>query len=270
MTNNTQTHAFEAAARATGLDVMLLAEYGSQAHGTATEASDHDLLGIYVEHDHQLYGLEKPETANFRVLADGNLQMLGVAANTPRSGADDVEMHFHPLRKYVSLAARGNPTVLSAMWAYDDLAVVRTRAGDMLASVREAFLSKHAGFRHAGYARAQRDALLGLTNKRTNRPELVALHSYDTKYGAHLIRLLYAGLDLVRDRTFHLPMKPEQLDLLREIRRGEVPLEDLLTLSEKLEHELTTETTDSNLPDSVDYEVMNTLLRDIRNHHLGR
>lgn len=266
----TLTPSFERAADATDLDVMLLAEYGSQAHGTATAESDHDLLGIFVERDEQLYGLEAVDTANFRVLPTGELRQLGTSDATPRSGADDVEMHFHPLRKYVSLAARGNPTVLSAMWAYDSFAVVSSTAAELLVAHRDEFLSKHAGFRHAGYARAQRDALLGRTNKRTNRPELVSLHGYDSKYGAHLIRLLWAGLDLVRDRTFHLPMKPEQVEFLREIRGGEVPLEDLLALSDKLEHELTSETEDSNLPDSVDYDRVNTLLRDVRNHHLGR
>lgn len=266
----TSPHPVPVAAAETGLDVLLLAEYGSRAHGTATDTSDHDLLGIYVERDHQLYGLEVADTRNYRVHPDGALSLMGVSAKEPRAGAGVTEMHFHPLRKYVSLAARGNPTVLSAMWAYDSLAVARTAAADLLVSQRDAFLSKHAGFRHAGYARQQRDALLGRTNKRTNRPELVSLHGYDTKYGAHLIRLLLAGLDLVRERTFHVPMKPEQVELLREIRRGEVPLADVLTLSEKLEQELTTETEDSDLPDAADYELINTLLRDVRNAHLGR
>lgn len=266
----TLPHSLELDGTETGLDVLLLAEYGSQAHGTATPESDHDLLGIYVERDHELYGLEKPESQSFRVHADGVVLRLSASAATPRSDSDQTEMHFHPLRKYVSLAAHGNPTVLSALWAYEHFGIVRSFAGDLLTNSRDVFLSKHVGFRHAGYARAQRDALLGKTNNRTNRPELIKQYGHDVKYSAHLIRLLMAGLDVVRDRTFHLPMKPEQIELLTEIRRGEVPLEDVLSLSEKLEHELTTETEESNLPDSVDYDIVNTLLRDIRNAHLGR
>jgi len=257
------------AVRATSLDVAMLVEYGSRAYGTANVSSDRDLLGVYVEHDHEIYGLRSADTQVFRYDDDGELTQM-VSENDPRAEATDVEMVFHPLRKYVSLAAAGNPAVLGTLWSTAELKVLPSAAGELLAEGRALFLSKHAGFRHAGYARAQRNALLGHTNRRTNRPELIALHGYDTKYAAHLIRLLMAGLDLVRDRVFHLPMKPEQLEQLAEIRHGEVPLEDVVTLSEKLEQELTTETEDSDLPDSADYDAINDLLRQVRNVHLDR
>ncbi|MFF2053725.1 DNA polymerase beta superfamily protein [Leifsonia sp. NPDC058194] len=268
--NIAESHRLRAAIDSIGVDVMALIEYGSRAHGTADENSDHDLIGIFVEHDHQLYGLERAETLIYRIHPDGKLQRMGVSDAETRSGADVIELSLHPLRKFVSLAAGGNPSVLSTLWAPAVLQLTGGRASALLIGHRDAFLSKHAGFRHAGYARAQRDALLGRTNKRTNRPELVSAHGYDTKYAAHMIRLLLAGLDLVRDRAFHLPMKPEQVEIIREIRRGEIALDDLLTLSEKLETDLTTETEDSELPDSADIAAINDLLRQIRNTHLLR
>ena len=258
------------AIESTGLDVLMLVEYGSRAHGTADENSDRDLLGVYVERDREVYGLETAQTRKYRLHPNGGVQYLGANSKHERSGSDVVEMEFHPLRKYVKLAAAGNPTVLSAMWSPEHLDVVHTDAGELLAAHRDAFLSKHAAFRHAGYARSQRGGLLGTSNKRTNRPELIAQFGHDVKYSSHLIRVLYAGLDLVRDRTIHLPMKPEQLELLREIRRGEVPLDDVVTLSEKLEHELETEAADSDLPEEADWSLVNDLLRDVRNLHLGR
>jgi predicted nucleotidyltransferase len=258
-----------AAAESTGLDNLLLVEYGSRAYGTATAASDRDLLGVYVEHDHQIYGLEAAETQKFR-LHHGVLVRMGTGAIETRSHPEDIDVHFHPLRKFVSLAAAGNPTLLNTLWTPDDLKVLGDPAAELLFSFRASFLSKHAGYRHAGYARAQRDALLGLTNKRTKRPELLEMHGYDTKHASHLIRLLLVGLDLVRERTVHLPMKPEQIELLLEIRRGELNLADVLALAEKLEHELTDETTESRLPDSVDFDFINHLLRRVRNEHLGR
>lgn len=276
MMPNSQTHslrdAVASSVQTTGLNMLLLLEYGSRAHGTATEESDHDLLGVYVEHDRQLYGLESAETQNYRLHPGGELEEMGVSANESRSDANTVEMSLHPLRKYVSLAAAGNPTVLSTLWTNtrSDLGMTTSPAGELLLSNRDAFLSKHAGFRHIGYARAQRNSMLGLANKRTNRPELVERHSYDTKHAAHLVRLLLSGLDLVRERTYHLPMKPEQAELLLEIRRGELSLEDVLALAEKLESELTTEVEDSSLPHTVDYGFLNDLLRQVRNEHLGR
>jgi hypothetical protein len=85
-----------------------------------------------------------------------------------------------------------------------------------------------------------------------------------------MIRVLLIGLDLVRERTIHLPMQPHQIELLSEIRRGEVVLADLLTLSEKLENDLLVETDESDLPDSANYEVMNDLLGRVRYEHLAR
>jgi len=270
LTDSVLSNRVLAAVASTGLNTMLLVEYGSRAHGTAAESSDHDLLGIYVEQDDQLYGLKAAETQNYRLHSDGVLESMGVSSSETRSDADDVEMNLHPLRKYVSLAAAGNPTVLSTLWTPGALTMLGSSASELLFSHRDAFLSKHAGFRHAGYARSQRDGMLGITNKKTNRPELILSHGYDTKYAAHMIRVLMAGLDLVRDRAVFLPMKPEQIEFLREIRRGEVERDDLLELSTKLEHELSSETEDSSLPDSVDYDFLNDLLRRVRNEHLGR
>lgn len=263
------THAtIGSAVRSTGLNVAMLVEYGSRAYGTANASSDRDLLGVYVEHDHEVYGLLSAETQVFRFGADGTMVQM-ISENDPRSREDDVEMIFHPLRKFVSLAAAGNPSVLGTLWSMPQHHVMPSAAATLVSEHRHLFLSKHACFRHAGYARAQRDALLGRTNRRTNRPELISVHGYDTKYAGHLIRLLLSGLNLVRDRQFHLPMKPEQIDQLLEIRRGEVALDDVIAWSEKLENELTDETEDSDLPDKVDYDVINDLLRDIRLVHLA-
>lgn len=265
---STKTHSLQTAVQSTGLDVIMLAEYGSRAHGTAVEESDRDLLGIYVEHDYQIYGLDRAGSQNYRLHGDGTLEAMGQSPNESCSGADDIEIQLHPLRKFVSLAAAGNPTFLSLLWSPGFL--IDSDANGLLIGSRNMFLSKHAGYRHAGYGRSQRNALLGLTNKRTNRPALIEEMGYDTKYAAHMIRGLLAGLDLVRERTFHLPMKPEQLALLGEIRRGEIPLQDVLTLSEKLENDLTDETEASHLPDSTEPQVMNDLLRLIRIEHLSR
>ncbi|MBC9927171.1 DNA polymerase beta superfamily protein [Leucobacter sp. cx-169] len=253
------------------LSPMMLVEYGSRAYGTATDQSDHDLLGVFVESDAELYGLDTAATCNFRLRRDGRLEKMGVSANEAKSAHDVVEMHFHPLRKYVSLAAAGNPTVLSTLWT--DLggedSILAGDAAEKLTANRDLFLSKHAAYRHAGYARSQREAMLGLSNQRTSRPDLVEAHGYDVKYASHMIRILISGLDLVHDRTYHLPMKDEHLELLREIRDGQYSCDDAVAMSEKLEHDLVTAAEDSSLPESVDFTKLNALLKEVRHRHFG-
>jgi len=251
---------------------MFLVEYGSRAHGTNVEASDHDLLGIYLETDAQLYGLDIAETQKFRVRADENnspvFEPMLHSPNQSRSNADDTDMHFHSLKKFVSLAAAGNPTVMSVLWSPEP--IITTAAAELLVVRRDQFLSKKAAYRHAGYARSQREAMLGINNKRTNRPELIQIHGFDSKYAAHMIRILLAGLDLVRDRTVHLPMKPEQIALLLSIKNGEVSLDEVLAMSHELEAKLEKEAEASDLRDKVDMTQINVTLREVRNAHLGR
>jgi predicted nucleotidyltransferase len=263
-----QTQTLESALHRTGLDIVMLAEYGSRADGTATADSDHDVIGIYVESDAQIYGLDKASIENFRLHPDGRLETMGIVGNESRSASDVVELSLRPLRTFVSLAAGGNATALSTLWSSET--IVRTSTSDLLVKNRDVFLSKHAARCHAGYGENQRNALLGLTNKRTNRPELSNRHGYDTKYASHMIRVLLVGLNLVRDRAVHLPMKPEQVELLLEIRNGELTLADAVALSEKLHSELIEETAASDLPDRVDFTLINDLLRIVRNEHLDR
>jgi predicted nucleotidyltransferase len=124
MSPQTQTHDLRAAVDSTGLNVLSLVEYGSRAHGTAVESSDHDLLGIYVENDDQIYGLEKAQTQVYRLHSDGKLEVMGISQSPSPAAADDIEMQFQPLRKFVSLSAAGNPTFLSTLWSPDSLTVM--------------------------------------------------------------------------------------------------------------------------------------------------
>ena len=41
--------------------------------------------------------------------------------------------------------------------------------------------------RYLGYLKAQKAAMTGQPGAHTNRPELVAVHGYDTKYATHAL-----------------------------------------------------------------------------------
>lgn len=231
-------------------DVLLLAEYGSRAYGTATVDSDHDLMGIYLESDYQIYGLAEAKTRQTD---------LG-----RRSTSADTDVTLHPLRKYVSLAANGNPTVLSLLWSTEDLIEYRHAAADLLIDHRELFISRRAVTAHLGYAMSQYKALTGQRTKRTNRPELIERYGYDTKFAAHLLRLLLQGIELVRDHRYTLPMPPEQRLLLKEVRQGKPSLEDVLDRADELTARLRRLEVENDLPERPDMDAVNSLLRGIR------
>jgi hypothetical protein len=62
----------------------------------------------------------------------------------------------------------------------------------------------------------------------TNRPELVAIHGYDTKYAMHALRLGLQGIELLTTGRITLPVPEPHRAYLRSIRRGQRPLAEVL------------------------------------------
>ena len=73
-----------------------------------------------------------------------------------RSGPGDVDRTLSSLRRFVRLAATGNPSILIALWAPVDLA---TPLGHDLQSMGEAFVGRHVVPRYRGYMESQTASL---------------------------------------------------------------------------------------------------------------
>lgn len=304
-----------------GLDLIMLVEAGSRSYGTHTPDSDHDLIGVYLESDAEIYGLEQADSIRYRItnenpylgeptveplpenptpkqlkhftqqtsnyasvqkLPDGRyIQRLGKGIKRGRAFVDDIEVVLYPLRQFVTLVISGNANIVTTLWTpfgpkgtnYQEdetqLYSLITPTWETLVKTRGYLMSKHVGFRHAGYARSQRAALTGESNNRTNRPELVAKYGYDTKYAQHMIRLIYAGTDFIADGRFNLPMPAEQVRHLKAIRTGEYSLDRLLEIVDSGIERLEQLTQQSKLPDNVDKDYVNRLLRLLRKDHIN-
>jgi hypothetical protein len=62
----------------------------------------------------------------------------------------------------------------------------------------------------------------------TNRPELVAVHGYDTKHAMHALRLGLQGIELLTTGRITLPVPQPHRAYLRSIRCGERPLGEVV------------------------------------------
>jgi predicted nucleotidyltransferase len=229
---------------------ILSLEYGSRAHGTHTVDSDSDIMSIFVEDPGFVTGIDTIDT-----------QASSTAGVSSRSGVGDTDETAYPLRKFAALAAHGNPTVLTAFFV--PVYIEQTFMGRKLVVNRNLFLSKQAGARFLGYMRGQRDAMTGLKNKRTNRPELIHKFGYDTKFAYHMIRLGMQGIELMNTGRVSLPMIPFQIDELMSIRKGETSREDVLDYSWYLDEKLKSAIDWSDLPDAPDRAKINQLLHEI-------
>jgi hypothetical protein len=72
--------------------------------------------------------------------------------------------------------------VLLVLFVPDKEVIFRDETGAELVRNAHRFVSRLAAGRFLGYLQAQKAAMTGQAGAHTNRPELVAVHGYDTKY----------------------------------------------------------------------------------------
>jgi len=227
------------------------AEYGSRAHGTHTEFSDHDRMAIEVEGPEYITGLETWDVKHQSTAPDGQ-----------RSTVDDTDTTIYGLKKWASLAAAGNPTVLTALFVPNEIDSDRSAPWGRIQYNRKAFLSKSAGKKFLGYMNSQVLALEGKRNKKTNRPELELIHGFDTKFGYHAMRLALQGIELMQTGKLELPMDPIMAGFLTDIREGRHDKQSFLSMIDRTSRDLERAIENSRLPEHPDRGKINNVLHE--------
>ena len=237
-------------------NTILLVTVDSGVHGVALEGTDdHDEMGICIEPPDHVIGLQPFEQYVFRTQPEG-----------ARSGPGDTDRIVYSLRKWARLALNGNPTVLLLLFSPE--IHITTTLGEELRSAHSLFASKRAGKSFLGYLSAQKQRLLGERGQmRVHRPELVDAHGYDTKYAMHMLRLGIQGVEYMQSGAITLPIPEPEREWLRQVRRGEVELNDVLTRVGELELELNDLIHSGPLPAKPDYAGANQLLVDAYQRH---
>lgn len=190
---------------------VLRGQVGSGLHGVTTGADDRDEMGVCIEPPAYVIGNSRFEQYQFRTQPEG-----------VRSGPGDLDLVVYSLRKWARLAEAGNPTVLLLLFLPRAELVTTTWVGEDLQAAPERFISRQAGRRFIGYLDSQRDQMLGKRGRRhTNRPELVDVYGFDTKFAYHAVRLGIQGVELLTTGRITLPIPEPDRIWLQELRRGE-------------------------------------------------
>lgn len=211
---------------------------GSTVHGLNLPGhDDRDEMGICVEPIVHFFGLR----ARFEQWVH-RTQPQGV-----RSGPGDLDLTIYSLAKWAKLAVGGNPSVLLLLFVPRQWLSVRTNVGRKLQEMAPAFVGDNIFGPYLGYIQQQRDRLTNKV-KMPNRPELIAAHGWDTKYGGHIIRLGYQGIELASTGRLELPMREPERSRVLAIRRGEVPEAEVLDEARELEELLKTMRDERALP----------------------
>lgn len=209
-------------------DTILVTEVGSTAHGTGLgpTVEDHDEMVIFVESERQVFSVHPDPERPGPKPTMWRTQPEGVS-----SGPGDTDRSIYSLRRFLHLAAKGNPSILMAFWS-PTLEPI-TQDGLNLRRLAPSFISKLMIPRYRGYMQSQASRILGTSKgqhgKRGNggRTELIEAHGYDTKYAMHCARLGLQCVELINTGALELPM-PEGHpagDWLRSVRRGEIPFD---------------------------------------------
>lgn len=268
-------HASEEARLIAERGSILRAQVGSGVHGTSISGQDdRDEMGICLEPPEYVTGIARVPAGVDTQTATVEFEQYqrhtvwdkpGGLAN--RSGAGDLDVVIYSARKWCRLALAGNPTVLLLLFVPDDEVVYRTEAGAELVANAHRFVSQHAADRFLGYLRAQKAAMTGESGAHTNRPELVAVHGYDTKFAMHALRLGVQGVDLLTTGRITLPLPEPDRQYLRAVRRGEVDQAEVIEAVEAAERKLESLRSSPAIPADPDRHWVNGWLhRSYTNH----
>jgi uncharacterized protein len=228
-------------------------QVGSGIHGVTVDGyDDRDEMGLCIESPRFVIGLDKFEQYVYRTQPEG-----------VRSGHGDLDLTVYSLRKWTRLALGGNPTVLLPLYVPEPDITITSDIARGLRRRSGRFLSRQVANRFLGYMTAQREQMMGLRGKKhTNRPELVSVHGFDTKFAYHMIRLGLQGVELLTTGRITLPIPEPDRTWLHEVRLGRYPMLEVLDRATDLEQQLVAQRDHTDLPSEPDYSWANKWLEE--------
>jgi len=231
-----------------GASLSILGEYGSSAHGTNVDASDYDFIGVAVEPINVVFGLEQYEHT---LLGKENQNM-----KTPE-GTDEGKVFA--LKKFARLISAGNTDVLSTLYLPKYAYI--SDVGQLLVDNRDAFVTHHATQRFAHHLMTEKRRMNGDAATKVLRPELIEQYGFDTKAAYQSSKLAFHGLRLAREQRMLIPLAEDERDFIKSIRRGELSREAIDAFLEDAIRELDSIQPSKALPETVDRERVNYILK---------
>lgn len=178
----------------------------------------------------------------------------------------ELDTKFFSLRKWCSMAVRGNPNFLLMLFAPESHVLSCNALGAQLREMREAFISKQAIKSHLGYMQGQRTRMLNQIacheevgkNGGHGKPrhDLCEKYGYDTKFAMHLLRLGCQGAELATSGRITLPMVDTARHALLDVRAGKLSLSQVLEWADDLEGRMKTAFDTCSLPDQPNIPVV--------------
>lgn len=219
-----------------------LTYHGSRAYATNIEGSDIDIKGYFV-----------PPVS---ILSDpfSSYEQVG-------SHDQEYDVLVFDSRKFLKLAAGGNPGVAELLWIGEEDWIYTTPGWRAIHDHRDMFLTKKMCRRFIGYAIGELKALKrGLdqgVSSTSIRYELYKRYGFDVKAASHAVRVSR----MCKEVALHglVQVKRHDAQDLILIRNGRCSLEDLIEEVEENLIESTSGLKESVLPEEVDESIVRDL-----------
>ena len=196
------------------------------------------------------YGLEHPDSDTdrrgvFLPPAELDWSLFGVPSQIERETTQEC---YWEMATFLRFALKANPNVLEVLWS-PLVEHVSPVAAELLA-MRDAFLSRLVFQTYNGYA---------LSQFRKIEQDVRAHGEVKWKHAMHLVRLLLAGIAVLRDGVVRVHVG-EHRDALLAVRRGEMPWTDVDAWRQSLHREFESAFATTKLPERPDYARANEFL----------
>lgn len=179
----------------------------------------------------------------------------------------EYDFNIYNIVHYMHLCMENNPNMVTTLFVPRECVLHSTAISEMVRESRDIFLHKGAWPKYKGYAYSQRHKMQGKNPEEGSKRDLLRKeYGYDVKFAYHTVRLLYEAEMILQEHTIELRRHQEHL---KAIRRGNVPIEDVLKWCDEKEAALERAYEECTLRWGPAEKQIKTLLLNCLEHHYG-
>jgi predicted nucleotidyltransferase len=227
---------------------------GSQAYGVAGSDSDIDIYAFCMPPAELVFPHLNGEIPGF-VKQIQRFEQFQAHGWYDEDGKEN-DIQVYSIVRYFHLLTENNPNIVDSLYTPDYCVLKQDAIGARVREKRDIFLHKGAYHKFKGYAYSQQSKMRN-KNPVGKRAELVAKHSFDIKFGYHLVRLISEIEQILETGTLNLQKNQDQL---KSIRHGEWTMEQIEDYFARKEPQLEQMYLASKLPHSPDEPRIKALL----------
>lgn len=218
---------------------------GSRLHGVTVDGSDFDEIGVCIQPQECLVGLDEPFSHYRSKFFD-----------PWHWGGGDIDRVIYSLRMWAGLAMGGSPDASLMLFAPESRWITHpSEFGEKLQSMASIFVSKRAGDRFVGHF----NQAVGCLFKGS---DLLEKHGINTKAAYIATRMAWQGIEYMGTGRITLPMRKHDRDFLIGMRTGSMTKAEILGTLKESEAVLIDSIEKSRLPDNPDTGAINAWLID--------